>query len=295
MILGYGVDLATDRLAQGLSELGFDVTVYCSFADGSFSGGKYDIRAVPVPASVLITGYESRAEELIRPLEKEVDVWIVETYPFFKAAHRFKRPWIAIDYGVVPSKSFPLAARRRFDHIRRTQYGEYFQTASKIVCISEFLLQNLRPAIRRNALVVYPGIDHYSRRSLIDLRLDLGLDGVVILYQGRSSDTTPYKGVDILLDTYSKLRPELNATLVISTTCSLEEQTRLQLAGAKVLNGVLMPFMPSVYQCADLFATATQWEGFDLPLLEASYFRLPVVAFSVAPILKLYTMVRQVI
>ena len=281
MILGYGVDLATDRLAQGLSELGFDVTVYCSLADGSFSGGKYDLRTVPMPGSVFGSEYESRVEEVIRPLEDEVDLWIVETYPFFKAAHGFKRPWIAVDYGVVPSKSFPLAARRRFDYIRRTQYGEYFQSASKIVCISEFLLQNLPPAIRQNAVLVYPGIDHYSKHSLIDLRVDLGLDGVVILYQGRSSDTTPYKGVDILLDEYSKLPPELNANLVISTSCSLEEQTRLEGAGAKVLNGVLMPFMPSVYQCADLFATATQWEGFDLPLLEASYFRLPVVAFSV--------------
>ena len=105
----------------------------------------------------------------------------------------------------------------------------------------------------RRAEAIYLGIDHYQKNALGDLKAELGLDGTTILYQSRSSDTTPYK----------------------------EGQSRLERAGAMVLNGVLIPFMPSVYQCADIFATATQWEGFDLPLLEASYFELPVVAFEI--------------
>jgi glycosyltransferase involved in cell wall biosynthesis len=117
---------------------------------------------------------------------------------------------------------------------------------------------------------------------LVDLREELGLHGTIILYQGRSTDTTPYKGVNTLLEAYSKLRTERDdVRLLISTSCSLEEQAGLENAGATVLNGVLMPFVPSVYHCADIFATATQWEGFDLPLLEASSFGLPVVAFAI--------------
>lgn len=282
MILGYGVDLVTDRLAEGLSAMGHDVTVYCSFHDDTFLDGKYELKALQVAHSNYAPRYESRAEEAVRQFVKDEDLWIVESFPFFKAASRFDRPWIAIDYGVVPSQTFALFARRHFDYIRKKQYGEYFQRASAIICISSFLRQNLPQALRQRSLVIHLGVDHYSRDYLVDLRTELGLGGVVILYQGRSTDTTPYKGVDNLLEVYSRLRKEKNdVRLLISTLCSLEEQTRLENAGATVLNGVLMPFVPSVYRCADLFVTATQWEGFDLPLLEASYFGLPVVAFAI--------------
>lgn len=283
MLLGYGVDLVTDRLARGLSELGHEVTVYCSFHDDTFAG-RYDLLTLNVPSSILASRYESRAEKAIRPHEKQQDIWIVESFPFFKAAGQFEKPWIAVDYGVVPSESFPLLKRREFNYIRRTQYGEYFHRASKIACVSHFLRRMLPPELSEKATVIHLGIDHYDRDSLVDLRTEVGLgpDEVTILYQGRSSDTSPYKGVDILLDIYSRLRREVtNVRLLISTICSPEEQARLERANAIVLNGVLPPFIPSVYQCADIFATATQWEGFDLPLLEASYFGLPVVAFDV--------------
>jgi len=282
MILGYGVDLVTDKLAEGLMEVGHDVAVYCSFHDDTFLGGSYKLKAVPVQASKLAWEYESCAEKAIKPFVEQEDIWIVESFPFFKAASRFEQPWIAVDYGVVPSDPFPTRTRRHFEYVRRIQYGQYFQRSSRIVCISHFLWQNLPSALRQKAVVIHPGIDHYAKNPLVDLRTELGLDGVIIVYQGRSSDTTPYKGVDSLLDMHSKLRRERDdVKLLISTSCSLEEQARLERAGATVLNGVLMPFVPSVYQCGDIFATATQWEGFDLPLLEASYFELPVVAFAI--------------
>lgn len=284
MILGYGVDLVTDKLAEGLSGKGHDVTVYCSFHDETFLGGDYGLQpvAVPVPLTRSAAKYESCAEGAVRPFVDREDLWIVESFPFFKAASRFKCPWVAVDYGVVPSDSFPRLTRRRFEYIRRTQYGEYFQAASRIVCISLFLRQNLPPSLRKRSVVIHPGVDHYAKDYLVDLKKELDIDGVVILYQGRSSDTTPYKGVDILLMTYSKLCTQRDdARLLISTSCSLEEQTRLENAGAIVLNGVLMPFVPSVYHSGDIFATATQWEGLDLPLLEASYFGLPVLAFAI--------------
>jgi len=230
----------------------------------------------------LASHYESRAEKAIEPFIDEKDVWAVESFPFFKAASHFERPWIAVDYGVVPSEPFSGLTRRHFDYIRKTQYGKYFQNSSKIVCISHFLQQSLPPFLKQKAVVIYPGIDHYPKSSLVDLRTELGFDGIIILYQGRSSDTSPYKRVDDLLEVYSKLRRERDdIKLLISTSCSSEEQARLEREGATVLNGVLMPFVPSVYQCGDIFATATQWEGFDLPLLEASHFGLPVVAFAV--------------
>ena len=282
MILGYGVDLVTDKLAEGLSRKGHEVTVYCSFQDDTFAGGNYALKALNVPASRRPPDYEVRAEKAIEEYVSDEDLWIVETFPFFKAASRFEKPWIAIDYGVVPSRPFSRKIRKYFDYIRRTQYGEYFESSSKIICISNFLRQCLPDRLKQKSSVVYPAVDHYDKKILIDLRRELNLRGTTLLYQGRSSDTSRYKGVDLLLEAYAKLRSETDdVQLLISTSCSAEEQARLERNGAVVLNGVLMQFVPSVYQCADVFATATQWEGFDLPLLEAGYFGLPVVAFAI--------------
>jgi glycosyltransferase involved in cell wall biosynthesis len=284
MTMGYGVAVVTDRLAEGLSKLGHDVTVYTVFNDDTYQGGEYGLVTLDIRTSIVASLYESRAEKVVgQEFANGQDVWIVESFPFFKAASRFQRPWIAFDHGVVPAEYFPLLKRSHLNYIRRTQYRDYLQKASGIVCVSKFLLDSLPPILRKKAVVIYPGINHYPNRSMaVDLRKELGIAGVVILYVGRPADTAPYKGVRMLLDAYSILRMEMkDLRLVIAGPCSYEEQKRLGDEGVTVVNGPLPQFMSSVFRCGDLYATATQWEGFDLPLLEASYFGLPVVALSI--------------
>jgi glycosyltransferase involved in cell wall biosynthesis len=282
MIIGYGVDLVTNKFAEGLSELGHDVTVYCNFADGTYSYRNYEMNILGVPSSSKPFEYELSAEKAIKKYVLDEDIWIVETFPFFKAASNFKHPWIAHDHGVVPSESFPRKKRQYFDFIRKTQYEKYFQNSSKIICVSNFLRGCLPTSLRKKADVVYLGIDHYGKDVLVDSRRELDLRGIVIMYVGRTSDNEPYKGVEDLLETYSRLKDQVrDVELLIATSCSIKEQSRLEKKGVRVLNGILSPFMPSVFKSANIYATATKWEGFDLPLLEASYYGLPIVAFSI--------------
>jgi len=114
--------------------------------------------------------------DAIRSIHGQKDLWIVESFPFFKAASDLQEPWIAVDYGVVPSKSFSWIRRRYFDYIRKTQYGEYFPKASGIACISHFLRRNLPPALREKATVIHLGVDHYTMNRLVDAREELGID-----------------------------------------------------------------------------------------------------------------------
>ena len=283
MTLGYGVAVVTDRLAEGLADLGNEVTVYTVFNDDTFRGGKYGLVVLPVKSSVIASRYDSRAERVVdSAFEKGEDMWIVESFPFFKAASRFSRPWIAIDHGIVPSKYFPFLKRHHFDYIRKTQYGEYFQKASAIVCVSKFLFEDLTPILQNKGMVIHPGIDHYQRSVAVDLRRELDINGVAMLFVGRPATAAPYKGVQTLVDIYTTLKQEIGKlSLLIAGPCSMEEQRRLEAEGVMVMNGLLPEYMPSVFRCADVFATATQWEGFDLPLLEASYFGIPVVAYKI--------------
>ena len=39
--------------------------------------------------------------------------------------------------------------------------------------------------------------------------------------------------------------------------------------------------MPAYYSALDIYATASKWEGFDLPIVEAAWHGVPAVAYNV--------------
>lgn len=282
MLLGYGVDLVVNKLSEGLTEAGHEVTVVCNVSDETFQKAPYVIRQIRYGRRLTLAGTERHALEVTEPALKDQDVLIPCTFPYYYVALRSGRPWVPIDFGVVPPEFYRGRVARELRYHWRTLYGEYFQHASTIVCISEFLRRRLPAQYANKTEVLYPGIDHYRDTFLCDLRRLYQLDGRVLLYFGRSMDYSPYKNVDALLRIFRSLRKDYHDLhLLISTNCSSEEQRRLERNGAIVTNSVLMHFVPSLYTSANIYLTATLWEGFDLPLLEASYFGLPVVANAI--------------
>ena len=282
MLLGYGVDLYVHKLAEGLATLGHEVTVCCNVSDDTFRKAPYRIERIRYKRTLNLAKTERDAYNVTRDALANQDLIVPCTYPYYYVAFRSGRPWIPIDFGVVPPEFYRHRIRRELQYHWRTQYGEYFKSANKIISISEYLKRRLPLDLQGKTTVLHPGIDHYPDIFLCDLKRLYELEGKILLYFGRSMDFSPYKNTDALLRIFRNLRkenPDLH--LVISTNCTYEEQHRLENQGAIVLNGVLMHFVPSVYNSADVYITATLWEGFDLPLLEASYFGLPVVANSI--------------
>ena len=279
MLLGYGVDLYVHKLAEGLARRGHEVTVCCNVSDDTFRKAPYRIEQKRYKRTLNLKETEHNAFNVTNDFVRDQDLLVPCTFPYYFVAFRSGRPWIPVDFGVVPPEFYRSRIRRELQYHWRTQYGEYFPAASKIISISEYLKRRLPEDLQAKTTILYPGIDHYPDIFLCDLRKLYGLDGKIILYFGRSMDFSPYKNTDALLRIFKNLRKEHERLhLIVSTNCTFEEQHRLENGGAIVLNGVLMHFVPSVYHSADLYLTATLWEGFDLPLLEASYFGLPVVA-----------------
>jgi glycosyltransferase involved in cell wall biosynthesis len=284
MLLGYGVDLFVDRLAEGLSrEGGFETTVCCNVHDDTFLGQSYEIHHERYKRSLLSPRRtEENAWNALRSFVEDFDVVLACTFPYYYVASRAGKPWIAIDFGVVPPRFYRGRVRRELEYHKRSHYIQCYPEASEVICISDYLRQQLPENLRKSARVIYPGVDHYPRSSLCDIKKLFNIKGLLLMYAGRSMDFSPYKNTSSLLRVVREIQDSSEgARLLISTSCGGEEKSRLEQTGALVLNGVTMEFMPSIYDSADIYLTATQWEGFDLPLLEASYFGLPVVAYKI--------------
>ncbi len=227
--------------------------------------------------------YEENTYETVKSKLNETDLLIIGAFPFYLTGYLSNKPWIAIDFGVVPYRYFKGERKKEFRKMQLTQYQKHFTRATKIVCISNFLKSRLPPSLKHKAHTIHLGIDHYPDEFLTDIRSLYKLNEIVILYVGRCMDTAPYKNVNNLLDVFDIIKKDYKKiSLLISTgDCNFKEKERLENRGATIINGALNQFLPSIYNSCNIFATATEWEGFDLPLLEASYFGKPVVAHNI--------------
>lgn len=117
--------------------------------------------------------------------------------------------------------------------------------------------------------------------------LATNIEGPVILFVGQ---TLPHKRPDLLLQAYhllvTYLVPDANLTLVgaprlPSYHTALQTYVKeLNLSRAWLTGQVTRGQLASFYRRADLFATASEHEGFCVPPVEAMSFGIPVVARS---------------
>lgn len=291
MILGFGVDLVIHQLASGLSRRGHRVTVYTPRSDGTYEGQGYTIRHVPVEATSAVREYELRATAAAHViLEGNEDVLVLCTFPFFALAPRLAPflPCLAMDHGVVPADGVPFYLRRAFARVARSQYRDHLPHVSQVVTVSNFLRDGFPAHIRDKTAVIYNGVDHYPIPSPEEVtafrrRLGIGERDVMWLYVGRINPRAqPYKGTSELVALYRRLS-RTNPAIRLVMAGFGDEQDARWLRKAGVIPCISAPpgEMPLLFGAADLYVTASRWEGFDLPLVEAQRFGRPVVAYRI--------------
>ena len=105
----------------------------------------------------------------------------------------------------------------------------------------------------------------------------------MMLYVGRlNPEGQPYKGTADLMRaaaTWAETNPGIR--MVMAGTGSAEDAVRIRAAGAIPVLDVPDEEMAALYSAADLYLTASRWEGFDLPLTEAAVQGVPSVALRI--------------
>ncbi len=293
MIKGHGVDLVVDRLADGLAKKGYHTKVYCNYFDETFTHRKsYGIEKLhyfkPTDNPII---YEQRIKRLLPYLNsKDVDLFIIQSFPFYSLIPRLKAPVLAVDHGVVSVTGMPIKRRLKFKYLKYSQNISYFKKTEALVTVSKYLLGCLPLKLRKKAFFIYNGADHYKTRKIsslesADFREKLGIsrNDILLLYVGRLNLTNqPYKGLAELISIYQDIyRKHNNIKLLAVGYGSKNDEELLKNQGIHAIGNASEEMMPLIYSSCDIYTTASKWEGFDLPVAEAQGFGKPTISYNI--------------
>jgi glycosyltransferase involved in cell wall biosynthesis len=159
--------------------------------------------------------------------------------------------------------------------------------ARGVIAVSDFVKDELVTAygqsLSRRIHVVHEGVSGiFSKRSeheQLAVRSALGLTKPFFLYVGNAKQ---HKQVPLLLQAFAALpSPRQELVLVMSQG----EASGLSLPqGVRVLSDVSDDVLPALYSAADAFVTASAYEGFCLPAIEAIACGCPVIAADRGPL-----------
>ncbi|MBM3705949.1 MAG: glycosyltransferase, partial [Actinobacteria bacterium] len=194
------------------------------------------------------------------------------------------------DHGIITGVGLPLKRRVFLKYQQVSQNLSYFRSAKRVVCVSEYLIRQLPEYIRKKATFIYNGIDHYAysrinEDSVKRYRSQLGVadEDILLLYVGRLNLTNqPYKGLAELVSIYQQVNfANEKVKLLAVGYGSRNDSELLKNQGVLCLPNASEEEMPVIYSASDIYTTCSQWEGFDLPVGEAQYFKKPAICYSI--------------
>ncbi len=159
--------------------------------------------------------------------------------------------------------------------------------ATRLITVSDFVQTDLATAYGSNVLEyttrIYEGVsDAYVPQNLAAqerVRADYQLPEKFFLYVGNSKE---HKNVQLLIDAFTHAQtPDTHLVLVTSGP----EVASLRLRpNVHVLSSIQEKDLPALYSAAIAFCTASLYEGFCLPVLEARHCGCPVIASDTSAI-----------
>jgi len=219
------------------------------------------------------------------------DVIISHLYPMNILAYKAKKKNKRIKYiyhnagvGIVETYSFfEKIYLKTFDYLT----NKTIKNADEVISISNFLREELKKETGIDSKVEHVPIDKKRFHKGINgdkIRKKYNIkDEPVFLYVGRIS---PHKGVHLLIESFKLVQKEYpGAKLIIAGKHTFPRYSK-KLRKIANKNVIFAGFVPDdelsyYYAACDIYTTASLWEGFDMPAVEAQLMGKPVVAFEV--------------
>lgn len=276
------MDRALLRLLRGLAAAGVETESWVVAGAAADTPG--EVRSLGIPQLRPYLAYEARALARFRPWARRgVDGWLVASLPFHACL-----PWLGraavVDFGLPPSAGMAAGPRADFAAMGFLQHRVAWRYAKRILTISEFLRGRLPAGLAAKADVIPLGGDFLGRptppvgRRAARDSLGLPRAALIPLWLGRMDPAAqPYKGVQDLLTAAANIRRGFPNILPLAVGGG-PGVAALRGAGWTVLEEATDETLALCYRAADFVWSASAWEGFDLPLVEAQAAGRPVLA-----------------
>ena len=205
-----------------------------------------------------------------------------------KARKKYNMKYTYYDMGIAPPGLFGSLWEKLFLKLFLFFTKLTVANADEAISISNYLKAQLRKDTGLNSRVKYVRIDekrfnrNISRAKALDIRKKYGISGPMVLYVGRIS---PHKGIHLLIKAFNVVSQKFpDAKLVIVGKHTFRDYSRMlrKIANNNIVFTGYVPDgeLPHYYAACDVYATASLWEGFDMPAAEAQACGKPVVAFD---------------
>ncbi|MAG15632.1 hypothetical protein CMO88_01070 [Candidatus Woesearchaeota archaeon] len=225
---------------------------------------------------------------------KEYDEVVSFLYPMTiiasTARKYYKKKYVYYNVGVAYPKLFNLF-ERTYMNFFNILTNLSVKNADSAISISDFLRKELLRETGLDSTVKHVKVDSKEYNTNLDKKKIQAivkkhkLKKPVILFVGRLS---PHKGVHLLLKAFNIIKKEIDATLVIVGKPTFDKYSKKLMKLSKnhrdsvVFTGFVSDEdLPYYFGACDLYATATLWEGFDIPTVQAQMCGKKVVAFDV--------------
>ena len=296
-----GIDRVVEREIKDLYDKGHKVTLFCFKAEIKSKYAKVIEIGMPNNPTLeriyrLLFFFDILKINKITEKLKDFDKIICYQYPMtllgLNAKKKYNIHYQYYDAGVAYPHLFQNIIEKIYMKIFRWLTIHTVKDADSAISISNFLRTELYKETGLTSKVRYVKINTKRfkkgiKKGIIRERYDLGKN-LLCLYIGRIS---PHKGIDLLIKAFNLVLKEIpNAKLLIvgkktfgGYAKKLEKLSNEVDSNAIIFTGFLPDEdLPYCYADSDIYVTASLWEGFDMPIVEAYKCGKPSVAFDVA-------------
>mgnify|MGYP001338172556 CR=1 FL=1 len=293
-----GIDRVVAWQAKNLSGLpGNSVTIF-TLEQEILPPDGVDIQVIEMPQGFMM----KRLWRLLFPLDvikitqwlpklKDYDIIYSHQYPLNWLAYLGKKlygaKYIYYHHHLDPPEVYEGLLQRVYIRLLNFLTLWSAKKADGAISISQYSRETLLEEIGLDSVVIYNEIDKDRFHQGIDgskVKYKYGLhDDPVILYVGRIA---PSKRIHLLIKaffTVKKTFPDAKLMIIGKELFNdYREDLRKMSDSSVIFTGFVSDDeLPYYYAACDVYATASLWEGFNLPLVEAQMCGKQVVAFNI--------------
>ena len=265
MLRGYGVSVVADELQRRLRHWGWDLHVGYLEADDF---GRASSRLF-MPAD--------ETEIFHYCIRNKIEIVIAQTSPYFEVLPQLASsiPVVCFEHG-DPTPEFFREEMADREESKKFKLEMVYPHVNEVWTISEFLRHDIG---WMQARVIPNGADHVSRMR----KRAIGYgDKIRVGFLARLGQLeSEYKGNDVLLALAKRFGDEERIEFTVMGRGSVEDAELFEEQGISVALNASDAERDRFLENIDVFFSASRWEGFNLPLVEAQHAGCAAMAFDV--------------